>query len=57
MTLGVPPGPRLGRLLALLRRERYLGRLSGAAEARARVRRELAPPRRAEARRAEAHER
>ena len=57
MALGVPPGPGLGRLLARLRRERYLGRLSGAAAARARVRRELAAPRRAERRRAEARER
>jgi tRNA nucleotidyltransferase (CCA-adding enzyme) len=48
--LGVPPGPQLGWLLALLRRERYLGRLSGAAEARARVRCELDAARRAEAR-------
>jgi tRNA nucleotidyltransferase (CCA-adding enzyme) len=50
MELGVPPGPRLGRLLALLRRERFLGRLNGAVEARAQVRRELDAARRAEVR-------
>lgn len=46
--LGVAPGPSLGGLLALLRRERYLGTLRGVAQARARVRRELAAVRRSE---------
>ena len=42
LALGVAPGPEVGRLLALLRRERYLGTLRGARAARARVRAELA---------------
>ena len=36
--LGVPPGPKIRRLLALLRSEKYLGRLSDTMEARERVR-------------------
>ncbi len=48
MALGVEPGPGLGRLLSLLRRERYLGRLRDASQARARVRGELDAGRRAE---------
>ena len=41
VALGVEPGPELGRLLSRLRRERYLGTLRGAGQARARVRDEL----------------
>ncbi len=41
LALGVPAGPELGRLLACLRRERYLGNLSGVAQARDLVRDEL----------------
>ena len=48
MALGVERGPEIGRLLALLRRERYLGTLRGAAQARARVRSELDAARRSE---------
>ncbi|MCY4638884.1 MAG: hypothetical protein OXC94_00875, partial [Chloroflexi bacterium] len=45
---GGAAGPGLGRLLSLLRRERYLGRLRDASQARARVRGELDAGRRAE---------
>ena len=40
--LGVPPGPEMGAWLRRLRRQRYLGTLSSAADARALVRAELA---------------
>ena len=43
-TLGVADGPALGELLRRLRRERYLGTLSGVAEARALVRGLAGPP-------------
>lgn len=42
IALGVRRGPALGRALACLRRERYLGNLSGVREARAAVRAHLA---------------
>jgi hypothetical protein len=48
LRLGVPRGPQLGRMLRRLRRERYVGTLSSAADAHRLVEREL---RRASARR------
>ncbi|MDA1004401.1 MAG: hypothetical protein O3B31_13825, partial [Chloroflexi bacterium] len=42
MALGVPPGPALGRTLACLRRERYLGNLKTVAAARHLVRERIA---------------